>query len=166
MGTPGYCTYSGSALLRLSRITGDERYARLLAQTTRGLGQYLSREDRPIAALKPGWMNERVQLNDWQPRNQYGVFHGSCWCELLLLLSAVDVPGLYVDPVRHAVCTFDHLDVEQLDASGTDDDFRIRVRGRSESRMPFWVGLPSTGPDHHAPLQWTKHEVTAGFGAP
>ncbi len=160
VGTPGYCTYSGSALLRLSRITGDERYARLLAETTQGLGQYLSREDRPIAALKPGWMNERVQLNDWQPCNQYGVFQGSCWCELSLLLSAVDVPGLYVDPVRRAVCTFDHLEVERLDASGTEDDFRIRVRGRSESRMPFWVGLPSAGLDHHAPLQWTKHEVT------
>jgi hypothetical protein len=160
VGTPGYCAYSGSALLRLSRITGDARYASLLAETTRGLGQYLCREDRPIAALKPGWMNERVELNDWQPGCQYGVFHGSCWCELSLLLTAVDVPGLYVDPVRRLAWAFDHLDVERFDGQGADDGFHIRVRGRSESPMSFWVGLCPSGQDGKAPLRWSHHEVS------
>ena len=92
---PGFCTYAGTGLLRLFRATGEIRWLRLLAQVTRALPQFVSRPDRPIHApdgrpLPSGWINERVNTSDWDD-NPGGVFYGSCWCEVSLLLTAASI---------------------------------------------------------------------------
>lgn len=92
---PGICTHSGSALRRLSRLTGDGRYERLLGWIAGYLPWAMSSADRPIVAqdgraLPEGWINERVNTSDWDD-NVGGVFYGSCWCEVSLLLTAVEV---------------------------------------------------------------------------
>jgi hypothetical protein len=55
----------------------------------------VSRADRPIhdpsgRPLPPGWINERVNTSDWDD-NVGGVFHGSTWSEVALMLMAVEL---------------------------------------------------------------------------
>ncbi len=110
---PGICTLSGDSLLRLARATGDLRWLDILRGIARALPQYLSRADRPIKDLPPGWMCERVNTSDWErswcPPGE--VFHGSCWCEVSLLLTRIEVPGVYVRRDLGRCWAFDHVDV-------------------------------------------------------
>jgi hypothetical protein len=92
---PGICTHSGECLLRLYRFTGDKRYADLLGWIARQIPWTVSRADRPIhdpsgRPLPPGWINERVNTSDWDD-NVGGVFHGSTWSEVALMLMAVEL---------------------------------------------------------------------------
>jgi hypothetical protein len=101
---PGICTHSGGCLQRLYRLTGDKRYRELLSWVARQIPHTVSREDRPIhdpagRALPPGWINERVNTSDWDD-NVGGVFYGSTWSEVALMLTAVEVgdPTAYQPP--------------------------------------------------------------------
>ncbi|MCC5849791.1 MAG: hypothetical protein JJU29_17030 [Verrucomicrobia bacterium] len=113
---PGICTHSGEGLLRLFRATGDARYLHGLRAIVRALPQCLSRPDRPIhdpagRPLPAGWMNERVNTNDWD-NNVGGVFYGSCWCEISLLLAYQELPGVVAQPDTGLVCCLDHVHAE------------------------------------------------------
>jgi hypothetical protein len=110
---PGLCTHSGLALLRVYRHTQDERLLRLLADLARFIPWTVSRADRPIRAadgriLPAGWINERVNTSDWD-HNGGGVFHGSTWSEVALLLTAVELPGVYVRTDTGTVTCLDHV---------------------------------------------------------
>jgi hypothetical protein len=114
-GAPGICTASGDALLRLYRATGERRFLHLLRDIVQALPAYVSREDTPIAdqqgrAMPSGWINERITTNDWmEPPGE--VFYGSCWCEVSLLLTAHELPGIYVRSDEAWACALDHLEV-------------------------------------------------------
>ncbi|MDW8309953.1 MAG: hypothetical protein RMK20_11330, partial [Verrucomicrobiales bacterium] len=74
----------------------------------------VSRADRPVRdpagrALPSGWINERVNTSDWD-ENVGGVFFGSCWCEVAMLLTAVELPGVYVRPDLGRVWCLDHVE--------------------------------------------------------
>ncbi|MCS7008981.1 MAG: hypothetical protein NZL93_03465, partial [Chthoniobacterales bacterium] len=110
---PGICTHSGSALLYLWQCTGDRRLLNLALDIARFLPQCLSRPDRPIHAqdgrpLPSGWINERVNTSDWD-ENLGGVFYGSCWCEVSLLLTALEFPGILIIPDTREIVLFDHV---------------------------------------------------------
>ncbi|MBL9205298.1 MAG: hypothetical protein JNN01_09450 [Opitutaceae bacterium] len=88
----------------------------LLCDIARALPQFVSREDRPIRtsagrALPPGWINERVNTSDWDD-NVGGVFYGSTWCEVALLLTADQLPGVYVDLPARRVWALDHVSAD------------------------------------------------------
>ncbi|MGC9452582.1 MAG: hypothetical protein ACP5I4_14180, partial [Oceanipulchritudo sp.] len=92
---PGICTHSGECLLRLYRFTGDKRYGELLGWIAKQIPTTVSRTERPIhdpagRVLPPGWINERVNTSDWDD-NIGGVFYGSTWSEVALMLMAVEV---------------------------------------------------------------------------
>lgn len=109
---PGICTHSGAALLRLYRITGDDRYLKLLKSTAFNIPQYMSTSDRKIDKLPDGWINERVNTTDWEGLNRVGeVFRGSTWAETSLLLTTIEVPGIYVDTENKIAISFDNLEV-------------------------------------------------------
>lgn len=96
---PGLCTHSGWALFRLFRAAGETSWLRLAARIARALPQCVSTPERPIhtpdgRVLPSGWINERVNTSDWD-NNLGGVFHGPCWCETSLLLTAAELPGVY-----------------------------------------------------------------------
>jgi hypothetical protein len=98
---PGICTHSGECLKRLYDFTGDVRHAQLLEWIVRLLPWTVSRADRPIhdpsgRALPPGWINERLNTSDWDD-NIGGVFYGSTWCEVSLMLTAVELSGFIRD---------------------------------------------------------------------
>ena len=109
---PGICTLSGDSLLKLYRATGKLRYLELLRDIVCALPHFVSRADRPIAAsggnLPPGWMNERVNISDWlEPIGE--VFYGSCWPEVSLLLTHLQVPSIYVQPDSGLLMVMDHV---------------------------------------------------------
>jgi hypothetical protein len=106
---PGICTHSGASLFKLFRATGDRWLLELIRDIAHALPQHLSRADRPIGPMLPGWMNERVEMSDWcEPVGE--IFHGSCWCETSLMLTYAEIPGLYVQPDTKLICAFDHVD--------------------------------------------------------
>lgn len=120
---PGLCTHSGLSLLRLYRCGGDERFLRLLAAIVRFLPWAVSRADRPIHAsggdvLPEGWINERVNTSDWD-HNLGGVFYGSTWSEVSLLLSAAELPSVYGQTDTSVFVVLDHLEAEWADDTRT-----------------------------------------------
>lgn len=112
---PGICTWSGHSLLKYYRATGDEQALALLTDIAHGLPQYISREECPIGNMPPGGVCERVNLSDWEGKNQVGgSIFGSCsWCEVATLLTVTQLPGIYVQTDRQSVTVFDHLKVEK-----------------------------------------------------
>jgi hypothetical protein len=111
---PGICTLSGDSLFKLFRATGDRRYLELVREIAHNLPQYLSRADRPISAMPPGWMNERVEMSDWlEPVGE--IFYGSCWPEVTTMLAYAEIPGLYIQVDTALVCAIDHIDAEQVE---------------------------------------------------
>ena len=71
--------------------------------------------------------------------------HFLSWCELAVMLTACEVPGIYVQPDTGTLCVFDHVDariVEQEENSvvleiinPTAYDAEITVLSESSSRM-------------------------------
>jgi hypothetical protein len=98
----------------------------LLREIAHNLTQYLSRADRTVGDLPPGWMNERVNLSDWEGKGKIGgIFSGSCWPEVSVMLTWVEVPGLYVQPDTGLVCAIDHIEVKVV--KNDDDHLVLRV---------------------------------------
>lgn len=166
---PGICTHSGDALLKLFRATGNPVYLDLLRDIAHALPLFLSREDRPLArsfppnslrgALSPaGWMGERVNTSDWEGFEQVGgVDGGSCWCEVSLMLTWLEVPGVYVRPDTGIVCAMDHVDA----ALETGDNGRQLLRLTNPTDFPATLRLlvedvesASIPMGHNAMLRW------------
>lgn len=118
---PGICTLSGNSMLKLYRFTGDRRYLEWMRRISRALSQFVSLPDRPIDTLaeKPlpsGYFNERVQMSDWEGKHTVGEFlYGSNWPEVTMLLTYVEIPGIYVDMDRDVFVVSDHVEATLLE---------------------------------------------------
>ncbi len=109
-GGPGICTASGDCLLKLYRATGNKLYLQMLKEIAHNLMQYISRADRPISKQHSGWINERVNLSDWEGKGQVGgIFNGNTWAQVSAMLTVAEVPGIYVDMANKEMCVFDHM---------------------------------------------------------
>jgi hypothetical protein len=126
-GAPAICTLSGESLFRLWRASKDPLALELLHDIAHGIPQYLSREDRPLNdRMKPGWMCERVNLSDWEGADGIGgKLFGSCWPEVSMMLTAIEIPGIYVQPDTGFVHVFDH--VVCSDAIHHDGSLRLKI---------------------------------------
>ncbi len=119
--SPGICTLSGDSLFRLFRATGKTIYLDLIREIATSLPQFVSREDRPITAkygggMPSGWICERVNMSDWlEPVGE--IFHGSCWCEVSLLLTALELPSIYFQTDTGLLAVLDHLEVRSVQHS-------------------------------------------------
>lgn len=145
---PGICTLSGSSLLKLWRATGEGCWLDLIRDIARCLPQYVSRADRPIPdtrpgkrwkVMPPGWVNERVNLSDWEvrgmPHEEIGVgeiFGGSCWSEPAVLNTVAEVPGIVLDTGSLDLTVIDHVHVQIAHASPE----RIVLRLANPTRFP------------------------------
>ncbi|GIO29616.1 MULTISPECIES: hypothetical protein [Paenibacillus] len=113
---PGICTLSGNSLLKLYRFTGSVNYLHHLYAIAHSLPQYVSLAENPEFTLEKkylpsGYMNERVQTSDWEGKETVGEFlYGSNWPEVSMLLTFVEVPGVYVDFTSHILQVFDHVE--------------------------------------------------------
>jgi len=110
-GGPGICTASGDCLLKLYRATGNKLYMQMLNDVAHNLMQYISREDRPISKQHPGWINERVNLSDWEGKKLIGgIFYGNTWAQVSAMLTVAEIPGIYVNPSKKEIYVFDHVE--------------------------------------------------------
>lgn len=126
-GVPGICTLSGQGILRTFRASGDVLLLDLLRDIAHALPQYVSRADRPIPArltwahplshLPPGWICERVNITpSWaEPLGEQSAY--SCWCEVALMLTWCELPGVYAQPDTGLVCALDHVRATWADGS-------------------------------------------------
>ncbi|MHB9130249.1 MAG: hypothetical protein ACYDBB_04045 [Armatimonadota bacterium] len=166
---PGICTLSGDALFKLFRYTGNPHYLAQIQETAHNVTQYLSRADRPVgdaAVMKPGYLCERVNFSDWEGRDNIGGnLFGSNWPEVSLLLTAVELPGIYLQPDTGLLCVFDHLDVRPVETDGdtvtlecrnpTAFDAEVRVLAESSTDARSMLGQA-------AAVCWPTYTVPAG----
>ncbi len=98
---PGICTLSGDSLLKLYRYTKNEEYLELIKDIAYFIPQCVSTEEKPIHTwhtppkiLPSGFINERVNMSDWEGDSCVGgVFGASCWPETSLILSFAELAG-------------------------------------------------------------------------
>jgi len=112
-GSPGICTHSGVGLLKLYRATGDRFYIDLLFDIAHNIPQYLVHPLRPMKDIPYGFINERVNTTDWL-EGIGEVFYGSTWAETSLMLTYIEIPGLYVQPDKGLFWNFDNVNVEKV----------------------------------------------------
>ena len=104
-GAPGHFHYGcGDVLFRLWRATEDNRLWELMADTARGVGQYVHTSGRPFfrppAKESPGSISERVNTGDWEGRSSVGMLcipndFNMVWATTALF-HMMEVPGVYV----------------------------------------------------------------------
>ncbi|MCJ8012630.1 hypothetical protein MUG84_12905 [Paenibacillus sp. KQZ6P-2] len=151
---PGICTFSGASLFKLYRATANEFYLELLQDIAHNLPQYMSREDRPLriswggnrngTTYSPlGWMGERVNLSDWEGKENIGeVAGGSCWCEVSCMLTYFEVPGVYIHSDTGYICAIDHVDAEV--AHNNPEMMTVKLINRTNFTAKVKVFVEST----------------------
>lgn len=148
---PGICTLSGNSILKLYRFTGDKKYLEWLSWIGKGLSQCVSLEDRPVYTLDKrnlpkGYINERVQTSDWEGKWTIGEFlYGSNWPEVSMLLTYVEVPGIYVDLARNEIMAMDHVKADMEVVSG--EIIKLRVTNQTNYEARVMVLLDNTESD-------------------
>jgi hypothetical protein len=147
---PGLCTFSGLGLLKLFRATGDRFHLDLLHDIAHGLPQYLPHPLKPLGDARPGHMCERVNMTDWEGPERIGETLGmSTWAETSLMLTTIEIPGLYVRPDLGLVVAFDHITAEVLEDGPTE----LKVRLKNPTILPAAVRMLSEeGDDARKPL--------------
>ena len=166
---PGICTLSGDALFKLFRHTGNRLWLEQIRETAHNHTQYVSRADRPVGeppAMRPGYICERVNFSDWEGReNIGGALFGSCWPVVSLLLTAAELPSIYLQSDTGLLCVFDYVEARLVDTPGGspglecrnptafDAAVRIMVETADAARRPLGQA---------AALRWPVLEVPAG----
>jgi hypothetical protein len=135
---PGLCTLSGLGLLKLFRATGDTFYLELLRDIAHGLPQYLPHPLKPLGDAKPGWMCERVNLTDWEGPERIGeTLKMTTWAETSLMLTTIEIPGLYVLPDKSLVVAFDNIGAKII--SDTAKEIAVQVFNPTPAAAKFTV---------------------------
>ncbi|MCC5843610.1 MAG: hypothetical protein JJU05_05100 [Verrucomicrobia bacterium] len=119
---PGICTLSGQGILRAYRATGNTAYLELLREISHTIPQYLGRSDKKIPTrlgwgrkglteLPEGWICERVNVTQWgEAIGEISAY--SCWCEVAMMLTFAELPGIYWDTEANRVFVLDHIEAE------------------------------------------------------
>lgn len=166
---PGICTLSGNSLLKLYRFTGEEKYLRWLQTIVRALPQFVSLRERPVFTLAgkylpEGYVNERVQTSDWEGKHTIGEFlYGSNWPEVCVLLSFVEVPGVYADLRAGQVTAFDAVECGVLEEDSTGF-LRLWVRNPTayDTEVTVLADDPTLPLGHNYFGKMEKVELKAG----
>lgn len=128
-GVPGICTLSGQGILRLFRVTGNIRFLHLLQEIAHTIPQYMGRKDKMIPTrlawgrpgvetLPEGWICERVNVTQWgESIGEIAAY--SCWCEVAMMLTWTDIPGIVAQPDTGVLCCLDHIHAEWTDVART-----------------------------------------------
>jgi hypothetical protein len=156
---PSICCASGDALFRIFRATGDPFYLDLVRDIAHGIPQYFSREDRPLRCghegrtMPPSWVWERVQTSDWEsPDVPLGEWPCALadWVSNAMMLSWIELPGIYVQPDAALVYAIDHVNARLLHQTPgavvaelhNPTMFSARVRVFAETHAAARVPLP------------------------
>jgi hypothetical protein len=127
-------------LLKLFRATGDRFHLDLLCDIAHGLPQYLPHPAKPLGDATIGHMCERVNMTDWEGPDRIGeTLRMTTWAETSLMLTTVEIPGVYVQPDRSLVVAFDHVTAEIV----TEDVAKLVVRIFNPTSLPAKVRVLS-----------------------
>jgi hypothetical protein len=104
----------------LYRATNDKRFLTLIQEIAHNLPQYMARLDRQINGimkkaepLAEGIICERVNISDWEGVPLIGaVYNGACWCEVSLMLTCAELPGIYIVRDKGIIAVFDHVEAK------------------------------------------------------
>jgi len=108
---PGFLLYSGDALFKLYRATGKTLYLEMLRDTAHNVTQYLNRQDHRLhAASELGTTCARIDTSDAAGTVGDTAPLLTSPSEICGMLTAAEVPGLYVQPDTGFVFAFDHVD--------------------------------------------------------
>jgi hypothetical protein len=112
---PGICTGSGIGLFKLYRYTGNPFYRDLLKDIAHNIPQYLPHPKKPLGNAPFGWVSERVNMTDWEGPQSIGyILPISTWAESSLMLTTVEIPGIYVNPDKGSFTVFDNLSARKM----------------------------------------------------
>jgi hypothetical protein len=124
---PGICTASGIGLLKLYRFTGDIFYLKLLQDIAHNITQYLPHPKKPHGNVPIGWVSERVNMTDWEGSQSIGyILPISTWAETSLMLTTIEIPGLYVQAHKGLFIAFDNINVTKI--SDTKDAIVLQLK--------------------------------------
>ncbi len=124
---PGICTGSGIGLLKLYRYTGNRFYIELLRDIAHNITQYLSHTLKPMGNTPFGYVSERVNMTDWEGPESIGyILPISTWAETSLMLTTIEIPGLYVNPDKSYFVAFDNMEVKVI--SDTKRAFVLQLK--------------------------------------
>jgi hypothetical protein len=154
-GAPGHTIFSGDALLRLHRATGDVWCLDLLRDTVRNLSQYLPAAERadaetPEAGARPP-RRARADTSDWM-EGAPDVVPATSVFDAQSLLSYAEVPGVYVRTDTGFVYAFDHVEarvrervpgrlvVALKNPTAIDAVVRVLGEGEDEAARPLGAG--------------------------
>ncbi|MFY7900801.1 MAG: hypothetical protein ACOVNY_11500, partial [Chitinophagaceae bacterium] len=116
---PGICTASGNALLKIFRYTNNTFYIELLQDISKNITQYLPHPLKPLGNAPIGWVSERVNMTDWEGPQSIGyILPISTWAETSLMLTTIQIPGIYIDLEKGTATAFDNVDVKRLTKPG------------------------------------------------
>lgn len=123
---PGICTGSGIGLLKLYRYTGNKLYIELLHDIAHNITQYLPHPEKPLGNAPYGQVSERINMTDWEGPESIGyILPISTWAETSLMLTTIEIPGLYVQPDKSYFVSFDNVIVKVI--SDTNKKFELAV---------------------------------------
>ncbi|WP_298351072.1 hypothetical protein [Runella sp.] len=156
----GICTHSGVALLKLYRASGDAFYLNLLRDIAHTIPQFMSWPEHQLPGYKDGWIYERCNLTDWE-KGIGAMSAGSCWAETSMLLSAVELPGVYVNKEKKEVFVIDHVEAKlnpkgQLEITNPtqyDAVVKVLIETNEQRAKPL---------RQNAFLGWRKVKIEAG----
>jgi hypothetical protein len=82
-----------------------------------------------MPGVKDGWINERINTTDWLEGIGEMMF-GSTWAETALMLTAVQIPGLYVIPDKSVFVCLDNLEAKI--AEDSKDKLVLEIKNPTE----------------------------------
>jgi len=124
---PGICTGSGVGLLKLYKYTGNRFYLDLLRDIAYHIPQYLGHPLKPLGNLPAGFVSERINMNDWEGPETIGyVLPISTWAETSLMLTTIELPGLFIQPEKGVYVAFDNIEVKQI--ANTNRELVLQLR--------------------------------------
>ena len=113
---PGLCTASGISLLKLYRYTGNKFYLELLQDIAHNITQYLPHPKKPLGNAPYGYVSERINISDWEGVESIGyVLPLSTWAESSLMLTTIEVPGIYIQKDKGLVTAFDNVTTKVIE---------------------------------------------------
>ena len=119
--------------------------------------QYLSHPSRLIEKMKIGWMSERVSTTDWL-EGIGELMYGSTWAETSLMLSYIELPGVYVQPDKSYICAIDNVEAEIVqdkprllkvkltNSTKVDAEIRLFVESSEKASIPLGENVLKGGP--------------------
>lgn len=89
-----------------------------------------------------GRVNERVNLSDWEGKNNVGEIPiGSCWCEVSVMLTYLEIPAVYIQTDTGFCFSLDHIECSVI--SKTDSILTVELYNPTDYDANYRVFIDS-----------------------